>query len=415
MTIRQKLKRIFLLDYSGDMLTAHRALIDGRCTRAMQIGLVVYIFNVLEPWLDFHHVRDVVIQMTAEIVIACIFSLALTTWGRNKKLPLFIVGILVATAGFEAVVISEGAARSAYSDGFPVIFAFYSVFVPTSLLNSALVGIAIMLILASPELKALNFGGVASALLANATAFAILLCGRYIANVSWLREKVASYRQSAIVAAVSHDFRGALTSLRLLSDQLVAGKIPESDRLESYKMLAEESHRLSLQVEGLLDFGRLQSRYNFVTVDPGEEVQKIATDFNRNQASSGFDIRVDVSPETPLVRADRPALRSVINNLLENAVKYSPDCHTVLVIVQRQQNYAAIRIQDNGIGIPASELEVIFDPFVRGAHAKENQILGSGVGLAIVQNIVAAHEGKILVESAVGSGSAFTVLLPAVN
>ena len=102
-------------------------------------------------------------------------------------------------------------------------------------------------------------------------------------------------------------------------------------------------------------------------------------------------------------------------NLIDNAVKYSPECPTVWAEVERAGGFAAIRIRDRGIGIPAAEQAHIFDKFVRGEAAKESSIRGTGVGLAMVHHIVAAHRGELRLDSKTGEGSAFTVLLPAVT
>jgi len=105
----------------------------------------------------------------------------------------------------------------------------------------------------------------------------------------------------------------------------------------------------------------------------------------------------------------------VLWNLLENAVKYSPDCRRVWVGLAREGLRAVIRIRDRGIGIPPAEQKRIFQKFVRGAGATSRSIRGAGVGLAIAGQIVAAHHGAIAVESVPGEGSVFSVLLPEVD
>jgi signal transduction histidine kinase len=350
------------------------------------------------------------------------------------------------------VVLYEKVSNTAYSDGFPVLFAFYAVLIPTSVLNTALVGVAIMLILATPQLLAHAWGGLAGAIMASSTAFAILLCGRYIANTAWQREfearkrevearesataawqrevearkrevearesaTAASNLQANFVAAVSHDFRNAITALCLWSKQLLDGKIPEPGRLDCYQVLAEESHRLSFQVQGLLDFAKLEAgshAYKFLTVDPAEEVKKMAKEFERDPASRGWRVDVEVSDDAPLIKADQAALQSVLWNLLDNAVKYSPECRTIWVYVGQKEGMASIRIQDRGRGISEADLPHIFKPFVRSADAMASHVRGFGVGLALVLHIITAHDGTIHVESKVNQGSSFTVLLPTV-
>ena len=116
-----------------------------------------------------------------------------------------------------------------------------------------------------------------------------------------------------------------------------------------------------------------------------------------------------------LVRADQSALSVALSNLIDNAIKYSPGEPTVWVRWRKDQDRAAISVVDRGVGIPRSEQQSIFGKFVRGRAALDANIKGTGVGLAIVQQIVAAHGGEIRVESEPGRGSTFTLLLPAAN
>jgi signal transduction histidine kinase len=112
------------------------------------------------------------------------------------------------------------------------------------------------------------------------------------------------------------------------------------------------------------------------------------------------------------VDVDREAFQRVVRNLLENAVKYSPDARTVWVETGREGRSAVLRVRDAGIGIPPEERKRIFEKFVRGDAAKRAAIPGTGIGLAMVQEIVRVHRGEIEVAGAVGSGSTFTVRLP---
>ena len=105
----------------------------------------------------------------------------------------------------------------------------------------------------------------------------------------------------------------------------------------------------------------------------------------------------------------------MIWNLLENAVKYSPDCRTVWVSVATQDGRAALSVRDRGVGIPKEEQRRVFDRFFRGAQARERNVRGTGVGLATVRQIVLAHKGKIEVRSKPGEGSTFTVTLERVD
>ena len=210
-----------------------------------------------------------------------------------------------------------------------------------------------------------------------------------------------------------------MTSLCLLTEQLASGRISAAeDQAEYYGILARESQRLRRLVEGLLNFGRMEAgavEYRFETIDPAELVQTVAREFEHDVEANGFRVEVKVNGDTPLLRADRAALACAVWNLLDNAVKYSPECLTVWADVAREEGRAAIRVRDHGSGIPAAEQARIFDKFVRGEAAKQASIRGTGVGLAMVHHIVEAHGGEIRLESKIGEGSVFTLLLPAVS
>jgi two-component system sensor histidine kinase SenX3 len=112
------------------------------------------------------------------------------------------------------------------------------------------------------------------------------------------------------------------------------------------------------------------------------------------------------------IQADRDALGLALRNLFDNAVKYSPECRTVWVETAVTDGHLNVRVRDQGIGIPIPEQRTIFNEFVRGATGREAGIKGTGIGLALARQIVLAHRGEILVESAPGAGSTFTIRLP---
>jgi signal transduction histidine kinase len=122
-----------------------------------------------------------------------------------------------------------------------------------------------------------------------------------------------------------------------------------------------------------------------------------------------------VKPQSTTIRANPEAFSRAIRNLLENAIKYSPESSEVQVDLSRQGDRLAIRVHDGGFGIPVEEQKRIFDKFVRGAAAKALNVPGTGIGLAMTHHIVHAHGGEIQLESEPGRGTTFTILLPVSN
>jgi len=244
----------------------------------------------------------------------------------------------------------------------------------------------------------------------------VLLAGSYFIMRAINREQAVARLQSEFVSAVSHEFRTPLTSLRQLSEMLSKGRVPTEDlRQKSYDLLSRESERLQRLVESLLDFGRIEARafrYHYEHLDPVTLVGDLVAEFQEKAAAQGYHVELELAGEYPLIQADREALGLALRNLLDNAVKYSPDCRTVWVEMARERDRLAIRVRDQGMGIPASEQKEIFKRFVRGAGSRAAYIQGTGIGLAMARHIVEAHNGEILLKSEPGRGSTFTILLP---
>jgi signal transduction histidine kinase len=118
-----------------------------------------------------------------------------------------------------------------------------------------------------------------------------------------------------------------------------------------------------------------------------------------------------VDPDLPLVRVDQEAIAQAIWNLLDNAIKYSPGRSKVWIEVTKEDQHVAVRVRDEGTGIPLDEQKNLFHKFMRGSAADLGDVKGTGIGLTIVNYIVRGHKGQILVDSKPGRGSTFTILL----
>jgi signal transduction histidine kinase len=248
---------------------------------------------------------------------------------------------------------------------------------------------------------------------------AFVLAALYFTARALRREAHVARLQSDFVAAVSHEFRSPLTTVRQMAEMLEQDRVATDERRHRYyRILAGEAARLQRLVETLLDFGRMEAgaeRYRFVDLDAVALVREVVADVTERARESGKAIEVD-GPEAAIpVRADQSALSLALSNLIDNAIKYSPGEPTVWVRLHKDHGRAAISVVDRGVGIPAVEQRTIFAKFVRGRAAVDANIKGTGVGLSIAQQIVAAHGGEIHLESEPGRGSTFTLLLPGVN
>ena len=248
-------------------------------------------------------------------------------------------------------------------------------------------------------------------------ALAVLVCGYFTARAV-IREMNVARLQSDFVSAVSHEFRTPLTSMRHLTELLEGGKVSNEDRKQKfYKVLAHETRRLHRLVESLLNFGRMEAgkfQYQLEKLDAAQLVRDVAAEFQSegNGESSNIELAID-EDQALVIRADRESIALALWNLLDNAVKYSPNGSPVQIELAREGTCAAMRVRDHGTGIPESEQKEIFKKFVRGSASKDSSAKGTGIGLAMVQHILHAHQGTVRVESRPGEGSVFTVLLQA--
>jgi anti-sigma regulatory factor (Ser/Thr protein kinase) len=244
-----------------------------------------------------------------------------------------------------------------------------------------------------------------------------LVAGVYFIGRAVRQEMDLARLQSDFVSAVSHEFRTPLAAMRQLSELLAAGRVPhEGRRQQYYESLASESRRLQRLVENLLNFGRLQAGgrpYRLEPLDSRTLVEQVVAEF-RSQLSRP-DCEIDVSGDTEPVRilADADGVSLALHSLLDNAVKYGGASHSVSVSWTKQGSRVALRVRDQGPGIAVDEQTRIFQRFVRGAAAAAANVRGTGIGLAMVQQVVTGHGGEVTVESAPGAGSVFTMWLPA--
>jgi signal transduction histidine kinase len=169
-------------------------------------------------------------------------------------------------------------------------------------------------------------------------------------------------------------------------------------------------------VENLLDFGRLEagSRAFDLRPSPAKElVERIVVEFREEAIGRGYRVEMSwLGSGDGVVLADAPALGRALWNLMQNAVKYSPDCKTVWVEGIGRSDRVEIRVRDRGIGVPEADRDRIFEKFVRGGDLGGNGVKGTGLGLALVRQIIDAHGGEVTLESEVDEGSTFSMILP---
>jgi signal transduction histidine kinase len=239
----------------------------------------------------------------------------------------------------------------------------------------------------------------------------------YFAVRTVRKELEVARLKSEFVSAVSHEFRSPLSAISHLAELLDAGRVKEEERKrEYYGLIRGESGRLRRLVENLLNFARIEEgrqQFRFEPLSLAPWLRQTVDEFRASPAAAGKEVVVDLVPDLPPVRADGEAMTIVLDNLLDNAVKYSPDSGRVWVQASVVDDAVEIRVRDQGVGIADEDRVHIFDRFYRARGS--GAVAGAGLGLALVQRIVAAHGGTVDVESRVGEGSTFRVRLPALT
>jgi signal transduction histidine kinase len=218
------------------------------------------------------------------------------------------------------------------------------------------------------------------------------------------------------VATASHELRTPLTSLKgYLEMSLDPAEGPLTPTREEHLRIVERNaDRLTSLVDQLLFLARADSHPLELDPKPVDvaEIMNEAAETAR-PAACAKDIVLFVGEEQPLqALADRPQLVRVVDNLVTNAIKFTPDGGTVRLAARSEGSSAVLEVADTGAGIPAAEQPDLFKRFFRGANAIRTAVPGSGLGLAISQVIAEAHGGSIEVESAPGTGSTFRLALP---
>lgn len=245
---------------------------------------------------------------------------------------------------------------------------------------------------------------------------ALLICGMAAVLVSTRRAQRLAEMQMEFVAGVSHDLRTPLAVIRSAGDNLAEGVVAADDQVREYgRLIRSEGRRLSGMVEQTLQFAAVQAgkrQYRIEAIAAHDLVRRAVEEIMPTVEESGFQLELDLLENLPAVDVDVSAASHALQNLIGNAVKYGGEARWVGVSAKNSDGGVVVTVRDRGPGIDPQELSRIFDPFFRGRSATEQQIKGSGLGLALARSDAAGFGGKLTVESSEGAGSAFTLLLP---
>jgi two-component system phosphate regulon sensor histidine kinase PhoR len=250
-----------------------------------------------------------------------------------------------------------------------------------------------------------------------AVLVALTTLGSVLVYRTVTREARISQLRSDFVSAVSHEFRSPLSAILALSERLEGLRITDPEKLVEYhRVIGTEARRLSALVTRLLDFAQIEQgkkTYSHERVDLAaaarDAVEACRYVVHRDR------IRLESAAAPRWVIGDPTALRHCIQNLIENAAKYSPSDAPITVTCESQNGTHSIGVQDLGIGVPIEERARIFDKFYRGQQASALDTQGVGIGLALVKHVMESHHGTVSLENGPGKGSLFRLSFPTVT
>jgi two-component system phosphate regulon sensor histidine kinase PhoR len=218
------------------------------------------------------------------------------------------------------------------------------------------------------------------------------------------------------VANVSHEFKTPLTAIQGFAETLLSGALDDkANRKRFVEIIREHARRLARLTDDLLKLSRIEAGRLELEIRPirVEVLVNGCVETARLKAKAkNLEIQVDLQENAPAVRGDGAQLGEVLQNLLDNALQYTPAGGKIEVKARSNGHDVIFTVSDTGIGIPESDLERIFERFYRVDDARSREAGGTGLGLSIARHIVEAHGGRIWVESAVGHGSRFHFSVP---
>jgi signal transduction histidine kinase len=244
----------------------------------------------------------------------------------------------------------------------------------------------------------------------------LMALGVFIIARAAARELRVAEMKSNFVSSVSHDLKTPLALIQLFAETLELGRLKNTERApEYYRIINSEARKLTRLINNLLDFSKIEAGLRKYQLEPTDltavarrVVDSLESQFRHNQFSVSLR-----APQTPIaVKLDAEAAEQALENLLSNAMKYSPEHREIIVEVDRTDRYGVVRVRDRGIGIAPRQQRRIFQKFYRVQTDAGTGPQGTGLGLAIVDHVMRAHGGFVQVDSEPGRGSTFTLHFP---
>lgn len=270
------------------------------------------------------------------------------------------------------------------------------------------------------SLKEATIDGLVKDRIATSLTILVLLILILTAGIVFLYRNIRheislSQAKSEFVSNVSHEIRTPLSLISMYAETLEMNRIPEDRKKEYYRVIAKETGRLSLIVNRILNFSRIEANkknYDIRPLQLNTLCSEIIESYSLHLKDSGFTYEYNPGNNVQKVYGDREAISEAIINLLDNAIKYSRDKKHISMKTGISGTFAYVEVKDEGIGIAKNYQREIFEQFYRAPTGDVHTTKGSGLGLTLVKRIMDAHQGKVKVESAPDKGSTFSLHFP---
>lgn len=331
---------------------------------------------------------------------------------RSSLLPRSVLGDVPRDSLLDVRVLGPGGIEVTRSPGYRA-----SPFVTRSSVAPELGGLTLEVSVRPEAADHLIIGGLPRSRLPLLLVLLVLTAGVGAAGLVELRRshELARLRED-FVSSVSHELRTPLTQIRMLAELLEEEKLrTPGERARSTRIIRREAQRLTMLVENVLQFARSRAAPSTPGETPAVEVGEVVADAvaSLEAVTARDEARVEVRGEPGLrARIQREALRRVVGNLLDNAVKYGPSGQTVVVALDAEAGWVRIVVEDEGPGIPPEAREAVWEPYRRLGREVDGRRPGSGLGLAVVRELVARFGGSVEICDGPTGGARFVVRLP---
>lgn len=235
------------------------------------------------------------------------------------------------------------------------------------------------------------------------------------ATLNFMSENIVKKEdmKNEFISSVSHELRTPLTSIKGWAVTLQSGEIQkDTDMLnQGLSIIEGEGDRLSMMVEDLLDFSRLQSstfKYEKDKLDIVSLVEQVHTQLLPRAVNENINFTFTSIYKSIMVFADKNRMKEVFINIIDNAIKFTPDGGNIDILIEQNDNNVSISIKDNGEGIKEDEIAFVSSKFYKGSSSKSQ----TGLGLSICEEIIKAHDGKLIIKSKYGTGTSVIVEIP---